>query len=359
MFYVLLNLIMTVIISLIITPLIKRISFLVGAVDNPSNRRMNKEVMPTMGGVAIYLSTFISAFVLQPINKDFLIPIFFASTIIIITGVIDDLKEIKPILKVIGILSAALIIYYVADIGINNISIPYFGNVNVGWLSFPITMIWIVGITNSINLIDGLDGLASGISMIALTTLGILGLFFLGTSSLSTVIFIFTIVAATLGFWVFNFYPASIYLGDTGSLFLGFMISIVSLYGLKNATFISVIIPIVILGVPITDTFSAIIRRTLNKTPISEADKNHMHHQLINLGMTHRQAVLFLYIIAVIFSIIALIVPVSSSTSSILLIVTLLVGIEFFIEIIGLISDDYKPMIFILKKLMEKINYNR
>lgn len=359
MFHVLLNLILTVLISLIVTPVIKTISFAIGAVDEPNKRRMNKTPMPTMGGVAIYLSSFLSAFLLQPINTEFLIPLFVASTIIVITGIIDDIKEIKPLLKVLGILSAALIVYFVADMNIHVIYIPYFGNWYLGWLSFPITILWILGITNSINLIDGLDGLASGISIIALTTLGILGYFFLGTSSLSAVIFIFTIVAAIIGFWFFNFFPASIYLGDTGALFLGFMISVVSLEGLKNATFISVIIPIIILGVPITDTFSAIIRRIVNKKPISEADKNHIHHRLMSLGMTHRQTVLSLYLVAIIFATIALIVPISSSISTLLLIITLLIGLEFFIEMIGLISEDHKPLIKLIKYFTEKTNRNR
>src|SRR5699024_711214 len=140
---------------------------------------------------------------------------------------------------------------------IDSITIPLLGNIELGLLSLPITILWIVGITNSINLIDGLDGLASGISIIAMTTLGVIGYFFLNLNNVIITIFIFTAVSATIGFWPYNFFPASIYLGDTGSLFLGFIIAVMSLQGLKNATFVSFIIPIVVLGVPITDTFFA------------------------------------------------------------------------------------------------------
>lgn len=356
MFHVLLMWIATIFITLFITPFVKKLSIKIGALDQPNKRRMNKVAMPTMGGVSIYLGTFISLFILQPVDHDYLMPIFIASTVIIVTGVIDDTKDIKPVLKMVGIILAALIIYFYADISVDVITLPFFGMVNFGWLSLPVTIIWIVSITNAINLIDGLDGLASGVSVIALTTMGVIGYFFLTTNRIPLTIFVFTVVFAIIGYLPFNFYPASIYLGDTGALFLGFIISVVSLQGLKNATFISFIIPIVTLGVPITDTFFAIVRRTHNKRPISSADKNHLHHRLMSLGLTHRQTVLFLYMFAILFSIIALLFPISSKLGTILLLAAVLLGIEIFAEAIGLVSEEFTPVLTFFKKILTKIN---
>lgn len=359
MFQVLMICILTVVMSLIIIPINKALSFKIGAVDNPSKRRMNKVVMPTMGGVGIYVASFLSLFLFQPISNEYLLPIFISSTIIIITGVLDDIKEIKPTIKLLGIIIAALIVYYWADISIDMITVPFFGEIKFGFLSLPITIIWIIAITNAINLIDGLDGLATGVSIIALTTMGIIGFFFLQTNRVPVTILVFTVIASTVGFLPYNFHPATIYLGDTGALFLGFIISIVSLQGLKNATIISFLIPILILGIPITDTFYAIIRRIWNKKPITAADKNHMHHRLMSMGLTHRQSVLFLYLFATLFSITALIFPISSSSSILLLMGVILLGIEVFVEVIGLVSEDYKPVLTFIRRVFAKINKNK
>lgn len=168
-------------------------------------------------------------------------------------------------------------------------------------MSLPVTYIWILAITNAVNLIDGLDGLATGVAIIALTTMGITAMFFLNVGNIFVAIMIFTLVAACIGFLPYNFFPARIYLGDTGALFIGFMMSVFSLFGLKNATFITLLIPVMILGVPITDTVFAIFRRLLNKEPITHADKRHLHHRLMQIGLTHRQTVLVIYGIALIF----------------------------------------------------------
>lgn len=355
MFHILLIWIATIFISIVVTPIIKRIAFKIGAVDKPDKRRVNKVMMPTMGGTAIYVSSFLSLFLLQPVDNNYLWPIFIASTLIITTGIIDDIYEINPLIKIIGILIAGLIVFFIADISMDTIVLPLFGKIELGWLSLPITLIWILGVTNSINLIDGLDGLATGVSIIALSTMGILGYFFIITNKIPLIIFIFTIVSATIGFLPYNFYPASIFLGDTGALFLGFIVSIVSLQGLKNATILSFIIPIVILGVPITDTFYAIVRRKLNKKPVTVADKNHLHHRLMYMGMGHRQTVLFIYLFAAIFSVISLLFPISSSISILLLIISILIGVELFVESIGLLGEDFSPMLTFINKMFSKI----
>lgn len=341
-------------IALIITPIVRKLAVKIGATDKPDKRRVNKVEMPTIGGLAIYIAVFIGIFFLLPIPFDQAFPIFCAATVIVITGVLDDVYELNPKQKLLGIVIAALIIYFYAGIKMDNIDIPFIGMINLSFFSFPITMIWLIGITNAINLIDGLDGLASGVSCIALATMGVIGYFFLGTNNIYVSLMIFALVAAILGFLPYNFFPASIFLGDTGALFLGFMISVLSLQGLKNVTFISVIIPIVILGVPVTDTLYAILRRYLNKQPISSADKMHLHHRLMRLGLNHRQTVLAIYSIALIFSIISLLYPLSNLWGSILLTIGVILGLELFVELIGLVGENRQPLINLIRKLEKK-----
>lgn len=356
MYEVLIMGVFTVLISLILTPIVRKTAFKIGAVDHPDKRRVNKNVMPTIGGLAIFLSYFISVYFLQPITNEVIFPILVASSVIIITGILDDIKDISPKSKVLGIVIAALIVFFFADISMNMITVPLIGEIQLGILSLPVTLIWILAITNSINLIDGLDGLASGISIIALTTMSIISFFFLPGEGVFIFIQIFTLVCAIIGFLPYNFNPARIYLGDTGALFLGFMISIFSLYGLKNVTVISLIIPITILGIPITDTVYAMLRRHLNKMPISSADKHHMHHRLMSLGLTHKQAVLAIYAVAIIFSFIALLYPISSMLGSIIITGALLVGLELFVEMIGLVGENRRPLLNKLRDMAKKIN---
>lgn len=269
-----------------------------------------------------------------------------------LTGIIDDIFELKPSQKMIGILLAALAVYWFAEVQMTTLTLPFIGIVHLGWLSLPITLLWIAAITNAINLLDGLDGLATGVTIIALFTTGFTGLFFLPSTNIYIVIMIFTLVAAEVGFLPYNFFPARIYLGDTGALFIGFMIAVFSLSGLKNATFISVLIPVMILGVPLTDTIYAILRRLLNKQSIAHADKRHLHHRLMQMGLTHRQTVLVIYGISMIFSFIALLYPLSTLWGSVLLTIGILVGIELFVEAIGLVGENRTPMLSWIKRLV-------
>lgn len=300
MFLVIVTCVVTAILSLILTPLIRKLAIKIGAVDMPGERRINLKEVPTMGGLAIYLSFFFALFVLLPIPLWQIVPTFLGATIVLVTGIVDDLIELTPRMKMLGITIAALVIYFAADIRIDIVTLPIIGSFSIGFLSLPFTIIWILAITNAVNLVDGLDGLATGVSIIALSTMGVIGYFFLTVENAVVSIMIFVLVGALAGFLPYNFFPARIFLGDTGALFLGFMIAVMSLQGLKNATLISLIIPVVILGIPITDTIYAMLRRYLNKKPISSADKMHLHHQLMALGLTHRQTVLAIYCLALI-----------------------------------------------------------
>ncbi|MEE6726069.1 MraY family glycosyltransferase [Pediococcus acidilactici] len=353
-FEIVVSLFATMIISAILTPFVRRIAFEIGAVDKPNARRVNKVPMPTMGGLAIFMAFNFSLFFLlrnQIPNPQFY-GIFFGECIIMLTGIIDDIFELKPSQKMIGILLAALVVYWFAEVQMTTLTLPFIGIVSLGWLSLPITLLWIAAITNAINLLDGLDGLATGVTIIALFTTGFTGLFFLPSTNIYIVIMIFTLVAAEVGFLPYNFFPARIYLGDTGALFIGFMIAVFSLSGLKNATFISVLIPVMILGVPLTDTIYAILRRLLNKQSIAHADKRHLHHRLMQMGLTHRQTVLVIYGISMIFSFIALLYPLSTLWGSVLLTVGILVGIELFVEAIGLVGENRTPMLSWIKRLV-------
>ncbi|AUJ29257.1 MAG: MraY family glycosyltransferase [Liquorilactobacillus hordei] len=355
MYIVVTSFLATLAFSFVLTPIIRKLAFKIGAVDNPNARRVNKTPMPTMGGLAIFLAFNITNifFLRKEYPNNQFWPLLAAECVIVLTGVIDDIFELKPKQKILGITIAGLIIYFFANIRMTTLTLPFLGTLNLGILSLPVTLIWILAITNAVNLIDGLDGLATGVSVIALFTTGITGFFFLTVTSTYVSVWIFMLVAALLGFLPYNFHPAKIYLGDTGALFIGFMISTFSLYGLKNATFISIIIPVIILGVPITDTVFAILRRFLNKKPIAQADKHHLHHRLMEMGLSHTQTVLVIYGIALIFSMISLLYPISNLGGSILLTVATLFGLELFVESIGLVGPERRPVLNWIGKVLK------
>lgn len=352
------RLIATLLLALGITPIVKKLAFKIGAVDQPNKRRINTKPMPTAGGLAIYLAFSIS---LVFLFND-LIPIKYAlhliasSGIIVITGLIDDIYELTPRQKLLGIMIAALYICFVFDLTIKTVTLPYFGLISLGGLSYPFTILWILALTNAINLVDGLDGLATGISAIALFSMGIVGYVssFTGAVVLQVPITIFILLASVLGFFPYNFYPAKLFLGDTGALFLGFMISVLSIQGLKNATFISLITPLIILGVPITDTVFAMLRRKINNRPISSADKMHLHHRLMSLGFTHRGAVLMIYCLALIFSTIALLYLFTNTWATILLVIAITLGIQILSELLGLLGTDRQPLLTAFKYIGNK-----
>ncbi|MDF7683704.1 MraY family glycosyltransferase [Lactobacillus sp. ESL0679] len=355
MFKIIVELFFLVIIQAAITPFIRRLAFVLGAVDNPNARRVNKTPMPTLGGLGIFVTFNIGVFVLLreqfPTHETF--SILLASSVVVLTGMIDDILELRPRQKMFGIFVGALVIYFLGGIKMNVLNVPIINKqINLGWWSLPITIFWILALTNAVNLIDGLDGLADGVSMISLFTMGIVGYFFLHTRQLYIPIACFMLAACLLGFLPYNFHPAKMFLGDTGALYIGFMIAIFSLKGLKNVTFISLLVPIIILGVPITDTIYAMIRRKLNKRPVSQADKHHLHHQLMRMGLTHRQTVLTIYALSLIFSFISLLFLLSPTWGTWLLIIGLLLALELFVESIGLLGEKYKPFLHLTQKII-------
>ena len=340
----------TFILSLIITPIVKKIAFKVGAIDKPNERKVHKKLMPRMGGMAIYISFLIGVALFPPDMID-VWPIILGATLIIALGIVDDVYTLSAKVKFLGQIFAALI-PVLAGIQIEYITIPNGNIIEFGYLAIPITVFWIVAITNAINLIDGLDGLAAGVSSIALISISVLA-FSLG-NVVGTFIGIL-LLGSTLGFLVYNFYPAKIFMGDTGSLFLGYMISITAILGFtKSATILSLIIPIIILAIPIIDTTFAIIRRVVNGKPLTAPDKYHLHHCLIRLGFTHRQSVVLIYLLSVLFSLAAIIFTRSTIWGASLLIVVLILLVELIVEVTGLISENYRPILNLIDGRKQK-----
>jgi UDP-GlcNAc:undecaprenyl-phosphate GlcNAc-1-phosphate transferase len=290
------------------TPLARRIAIRADAVDYPNARRINKTPIPRMGGIAIFLAICAAAAFMRYCGPELGWPVILVRhlsadldyriiavgfLIMFLTGVIDDIVQLKPLAKFCGQVLAAAVAAS-GGLVIGNITNPFGGGVVVlGWLSYPITIIYLVAFANIINLIDGLDGLATGISCIASTTLFVLAF---QAGHLDAAALAVATAGATAGFLPYNFHPASIFLGDSGSLLLGFSLGTISILNVTRlAGLTTIIIPLVVAGVPIIDTFSAIIRRRRAHVSIGHADRGHIHHRLIDEGFDQRQAVLLIY----------------------------------------------------------------
>lgn len=348
--------------SLLLTPIVRFLSIRVGVVDTPNARRINKVPMPTSGGLAIFTSFVIASLVLMPLASNgahigeqtyfqYILPVVLGGLVVTVTGFIDDVYELSPKLKMLGIVIGAIIVWAFTDFKFDSFKIPFGGPLLAfdPFLTFFLTVLWIISITNAINLIDGLDGLVSGVSIISLVTMAIVAYFFLPLTNFFLTLTILILIASIAGFFPYNYHPAIIYLGDTGALFIGFMIGVLSLQGLKNATAVAVVTPVIILGVPIMDTIVAIIRRSLSGKKFYEPDKMHLHHRLLSMGFTHRGAVLVVYGIAMLFSLISLLLNVSSRIGGILLMLGLLFALEVFIEGIEIWGEKRTPLFNLLK----------
>lgn len=282
----------------LIIPFIKKIAEHVGAMDIPDARKVHKKPMPRLGGLGIYLG-FLLGYMFFGTPSALMNSILIGSFIIVITGVLDDIKPLKAGIKFIGQLIASSIVVFYGQLVMYEIS-AFSITIGFGYFSQILTIFFILGCINCINLIDGLDGLASGISAIYFLTIGIIGTI-QGNTSLDFVL-TFVMLGSTLGFLLHNFYPAKIFMGDSGSMFLGFIISIIALLGFKNVTMTSLIIPLLVLAIPILDTLFAIVRRLLKGESISTPDKFHIHHQLLKRNLSQRSTVLIIYTIDLLFA---------------------------------------------------------
>jgi UDP-GlcNAc:undecaprenyl-phosphate/decaprenyl-phosphate GlcNAc-1-phosphate transferase len=286
---------------LVLTPIVRKIASKLGAVDVPEDRKVHEKETPTLGGVAMYLSMMIGAGVYlifghNRVSGD-LLGVLIGATIIVIFGAIDDVRGLSPISKLFGqVLGAGVLV--IMGVQIQNIHIPGLAVISLSpELSVFISLLWVVAFINIINLIDGLDGLAAGITCIAsfsmfyyATQTGV-GATFVDAALISIVL-----AGATLGFLRYNFNPASIFMGDSGSMLLGFLLGAVTIQGvLKSIAAAALIVPLIALAIPILDTGMAIVRRLRKGMPVTHADKEHIHHRLLNMGHSQKQAVLLIY----------------------------------------------------------------
>ncbi|WP_100405471.1 glycosyltransferase family 4 protein [Bacillus solitudinis] len=345
-----LALVVCFIVTVLITPLVRKLAIKIGATDKPNHRKVHQKVMARLGGLAIYIGFLVGFIISQP-ESPYLIPILIGSFIIILTGFLDDMIELSAKWKLLGQILAALIV--VLGVGgsavqVQFINLPFDGRLELGWFSIPLTILWIIGITNAINLIDGLDGLAAGVSAIVLLTISSLAVIEgdLFVAALGAIL-----LGSTLGFLIHNFNPAKIFMGDTGALFLGYMIAVISLLGFKNITVFSLLVPVIILAVPISDTFFAIIRRIVNKQPLSAPDKSHLHHCLLRLGFSHRKTVLVIYAMSAFFGLAAIVLTQSTLLVTFFIMAVILIMIELIVERVGLVSSSYRPMIKFIRRL--------
>lgn len=294
--------------SLAATPLARRIAVKLGAIDKPTGRRVNKVPVPRMGGIAIFCGIAV-AFAVQYVGTMFLgwpvvlVPspklrvnywmLVLAFCVIFTTGLLDDKFSLKPAQKLAGQVLAA-VIAVAGGLVIGDISSPLGPEfISLGWLAYPVTVIYLVAYVNIINLIDGLDGLAAGISAIASFTMFVLSVM---AGRLDAAALSIAVTGSSLGFLRYNFHPASIFMGDSGSLTLGFALGCSSLLSVTRfAGLTTIIVPLVIAAVPILDTLSAIVRRTRAHVSIGQADRGHIHHRLMDEGFDQRQAVLVMY----------------------------------------------------------------
>ncbi|WP_240613542.1 glycosyltransferase family 4 protein [Pueribacillus theae] len=339
----------SLLVTIIATPFVKKIALRYNIVDKPENRKIHMNSKPRLGGLAIVIGVAAGYLYLTPAPYSPYMPkIIIGAIIITIVGILDDKFTLSPKAKLLGQIIAACIVVS-SGLLVDFVTIPFYGKVEFGVFSYAITILWIVGITNAMNLIDGLDGLSAGVSTIALTFFSIMAVIDSQFVALGlSIIFL----GATIGFLFFNFHPAEIFMGDTGALFLGYSISIISILGLfKSVTLFSLIIPVIILAVPIFDTFFAIIRRLLNKQKISSPDRRHLHHRLIDMGFSHKTTVFIIYGVSIFFGISALVFSASTLWGSLLMISLLLLILQLTAELIGLIGEKRKPIVTFLKRL--------
>ena len=317
------------VLSYFFTPPVKNFAHKVGAIDVPKDaRRMHKKPIPRLGGLAIYGGFLCSILIFGQLDETMLC-VLLGAAIIVALGIFDDVLALGAKLKfVVQIVAAAI------PVCIGDLQIGLFTNLNplsdtpfvhLGILAVPATIIWIVGITNAVNLIDGLDGLAVGVSSIAAITMLAVALL---TGNMPIAITMAALAGACIGFMPYNLNPAKIFMGDTGSTFLGYMLATVSIMGLfKFYAVISFAVPFLILGLPIFDTANAIIRRVAaGRSPMSP-DRGHVHHKLIDMGFNQKQAVAILYAISATLGLTAVVLTSSGEVKAIVLLLEVLAAI--------------------------------
>ena len=327
--------VIALIVTYVCTPLVRTLAVKIGAIDAPDARKVHQVSIPRLGGLAIYIGYMVSLlYSVKDISsvKGLLI----GSVILVAVGIWDDVKQIGPKTKLLGQIVAALMLP-IFDNAIHFISI---GDhmLYLEYLSIPLTVFWIVGFTNIVNLIDGLDGLAAGISLIACIAICIVTLQ-MGQVDLACITL--ALAGAACGFLRYNFNPAKIFMGDTGSMLLGYTMAAISVMGsVKTAATVGLVVPVIVLGLPILDTLFAIVRRRINGRPVFQPDKGHLHHRLLAMGLTQKQAVLLMYAITAVLGCVSIVAAKANFTIGLLLVVLILCACVWTATRIGIIAKD-------------------
>ena len=315
-------------ISAAATPVVKWFANRVGAIDVPKDsRRVHKSPIPRLGGLAIFLGFVMCVLFFAEITRQ-LQGILLGSIVIVIVGAIDDIRSLKAYVKLIVQILAALIAIYFGIV-IEIFSNPQVFSANefmhLGYFSIPVTVVWIVAITNSVNLIDGLDGLAVGVSTISSIVMLIIALI---VSEPNVAIILAALTGACLGFMPYNFNPAKIFMGDTGALLLGYILSTVSIMGLfKFYAVVSFAVPFLVLALPLFDTSFAFMRRLLKGQNPMSPDRGHFHHRLIDMGLSQKQAVAVLYTISGLLGLAAVVITTSDKVRALILVAAVLIAL--------------------------------
>ena len=326
---------LALLISLILVPFVAKLAIKIGAVDKPNERKVHTKIMPRMGGLAIYLSFFAVLFLSHEMTMQH-IGLLTGGTVLVLVGIIDDKTDMPAKIKLLGQIFAACIVV-AAGVRVEFMTNFILGGVFPLYIvSVPFTVLWIVAITNAVNLIDGLDGLAAGTSIIAAATMAISG-YATGQTEMASMALI--LIGASLGFLKYNFHPAKIFMGDTGSMFLVYNLSVLAIMGFtKSFTVLSLVTPILVLAIPILDTLFAIIRRKMNNKPIFKPDKNHLHHCLLNYGFSHRNTVLIIYAVSAVLALCGLIMTYLNPAQGMCLLVVISVIIIYGAMKLGVIG---------------------
>ena len=319
-------LVVALVVALVATPVVKNLAIRVKAVDVPKDgRRMHDHPIPRMGGLAIFLGFLLSTLIFVPMSSS-MRGMLLGAVIIVVLGIFDDIYSLRAMFKFVVQIIAALVAVLSGNVieTLSNPNVfsadPYW---NLGILAVPATVIWIVAITNAVNLIDGLDGLACGVSTISSMTLLVIALV---VSEGNVAILMAALAGGCIGFLPYNMNPAKIFMGDTGSTFLGYILAVVSIQGLfKFYTIISFAVPFLMLGLPIFDTCFAFIRRIAHGQSPMHADRGHIHHRLIDMGLNQKQAVATLYVISGILGLSAVVLTTGGEAKAMLLLIALCV----------------------------------
>ena len=329
--------IIALVVSYLLTPGVKKVAIKVGAVDRPNARKVHTHVIPRLGGLAIYIGFMAAVLFCVPLHHE-LIGMLLGCTAIVAIGIWDDICNIPARVKLVGQIAAACI-PVAFGIQIEWLTNP-FGDILVlpEVIAIPVTIFWIIGFTNTVNLIDGLDGLAAGVAFIASISMFLLAVNL--NQFLPALIFV-SMAGAALGFLQYNFNPAKIFMGDTGSMLLGYTLAVSAVLGLvKTAATVALVVPIIALGLPILDTTFAIIRRRMSGVPIFQPDKGHLQHRLLALGMTQKQAVLIMYFVSMMLGIVALFVANVSYQTGIVTVLVVLAVIIYSAKRIGILRKS-------------------